>query len=389
MLEADVSYAGRITGTGANYVINYKAQNNVLPALYWLQAHQDQATASIADTRTTLSGIKDTLAAGSVLLKGLSRPGAEQIAARFGLDLLATNAASFTAQHQVALPKVAIYHTWYSTQDAGWARYSFEQTGIPYTSINKDDLKSGNLKSRFDVILVPNTSGNAGDFINEIDKKFGPMPYTKTSAFPSHGFPDSTQDMTGGPGFQGMENLRQFAEAGGIIISLDNASNILATAGITNDLQPVDAAGLFHPGSIVQVKARKKDNPVLYGFPEFFPVFKGNGPLLQVRKYNRDMMLLQYGTKPLKDEEKYTGPILGMPSRDSTKTIKEEPKKELPYVLSGMVRNEQTIIGHGSIFNVPVGKGRLIAFTFDPLHRYLNLHDAPLVWNVLMNWNHL
>ena len=64
-------------------------------------------------------------------------------------------------------------------------------------------------------------------------------------------------------------------------------------------------------------------------------------------------------------------------------------KKEVPYVLSGMVRNEQTIIGHGSIFNVPVGQGRLIAFTFDPLHRYLNHHDSPLVWNTLINWNHL
>ena len=54
-----------------------------------------------------------------------------------------------------------------------------------------------------------------------------------------------------------------------------------------------------------------------------------------------------------------------------------------------MVRNEQTIIGHGTIFNVPVGSGRVIAFTFDPLHRYLNHHDAPLVWNALINWNHL
>jgi hypothetical protein len=133
---------------------------------------------------------------------------------------------------------------------------------------------------------------------------------------------------------------------------------------------------------------RRQASPVLYGFPETFPIFKGNGPLLQVRKNNRNMMLLQYGNKPLKDEEKYTGPILGLPKKD-TAAAKEEPKKEVPYVLSGMVRNEQTIIGHGSIFNVPVGKGRLIAFTFDPLHRYLNLHDAPLVWNVLMNLNYL
>jgi hypothetical protein len=101
-------------------------------------------------------------------------------------------------------------------------------------------------------------------------------------------------------------------------------------------------------------------------------------------------MLLQYGTKPLKDEEKYNGPIMGMPAKKDTLTDnKDNPKKEPPYVLSGMVRNEQTIIGHGAIFNVPVGSGRVIAFTFDPLHRYLNLHDAPLVWNALINWDHL
>lgn len=154
----------------------------------------------------------------------------------------------------------------------------------------------------------------------------------------------------------------------------------------------MDASGLFHPGSVVNVKARKHNHPVLYGFPEVFPIFKGNTPLLQVQKYNRDMILLQYGTKPLKDEEKYTGPIMGMPDRKEEikkEDKKDDSKKEIPYVLSGMVRNEQTIIGHGTIFNVPVGSGRVIAFTFDPLHRYLNHHDAPLVWNVLINWDHL
>ncbi|CAN5581270.1 M14 family metallopeptidase [soil metagenome] len=387
MINKDVIYEGSIDGNGGNYVLNYKAQNNLLPALYWMKLHNKQATASIADTTSMVAGMSDTLSAGAVLFKGLSRKEATQIATQFGLDLKATDARSFLKQHDVNLPRVAIYHTWYSTQDAGWARYTFEQRGIPYTTINKDDLKRGDLRKRFDVILVPNSGGDAGDFINEIDKKFGPMPYTKTAAFPSHGFPDATDDMTGGPGFMGMENLQQFANAGGVIISLDNSSTILATAGITNDLQTYDAPGLFHPGSVVQVKVRKKDNPVLYGYPETFPIFKGNGPLLQVKKYNRNMMLLQYGSKGLKDEEKYTGKILGMPGSDTATVEKEEPKKDPPYVLSGMVRNEQTIIGHGAIFNVPVGAGALIAFTFDPLHRFLNHHDAPMVWNVLINWD--
>ena len=262
--------------------------------------------------------------------------------------------------------------------------------GIPFTPINKDHLKIGGLRKKFDVILVPRTGGSVSDFINEIDSKFGPMPYTKTTAFPSHGFPDSTNDMTGGPGFEGMAQLSKFVEDGGVIISLDNSSQILASAGIVRDLQTADAPGLFHPGSIVNVKVRNANNPVVYGFPEVFPIFRGNAPLLQVAKYNRDMMLLQYGTKPLKDEEKYTGPILGMPDKkEIVAETKDTPKKEIPYVLSGMVRNEQTIIGQGAIFNVPVGLGRIIAFTFDPLHRFLNLHDAPLVWNVLINWDHL
>ena len=101
------------------------------------------------------------------------------------------------------------------------------------------------------------------------------------------------------------------------------------------------------------------------------------------------MMLLQYGTKPLKDEEPYTGPIMGMPGQETKKEPKAETAKETPNVRSGMVRNDQTIIGHGGIFNVPVGKGRIIAFTFDPLQRYLNHHHAPLVWNALINWNDL
>lgn len=389
LLTQDVKYEGAINGTGSNYVLNYKAQNNLLPALYWLKLENKNATATVLDVKTIGDGMKDSLTAGAVLFKGLSNEQAKRLSQKFGLDLQATNNLSATKQHDVNLPRVAIYHTWYYTQDEGWARYTFEQLGIPFTSISKDDLKVGGLRKKFDVILIPRTVGSVNDFINEIDSKFGPMPYTKTAAFPSHGFPDSTNDMTGGPGFAGMAQLSQFALDGGVIISLDNSSQILANAGIVGDLQTANAAGLFHPGSIVNVKVRKTDNPIVYGFPEVFPIFRGNGPLLQVAKYNRSMMLLQYGTKPLKDEEKYTGPILGMPDKKETPAAKDSAKKDVPYVLSGMVRNEQTIIGNGAIFNVPVGAGRVIAFTFDPLHRYLNLHDAPLVWNALINWDHL
>jgi len=180
-----------------------------------------------------------------------------------------------------------------------------------------------------------------------------------------------------------------FIESGGVLITLDNSTKMVSETGLASELQPYDAAGLFHPGSIVQVKARKPKHPILYGYPEIFHIFRGMGPLFKVEKYQRDMILLQYGTKPLKDEIEYKGKILGMPDKKEEKTEEKDEKKDPPYVLSGMVRNEQAIIGHGGIFNVPVGAGRVIAFTFDPLHRFLNHHDAPLVWNTLINWDHL
>lgn len=394
MISDDVKYGGKVEGDGTNYVLNYKGQNNVLPALHWLKSQGKQAKAVVLDTKSSFAGMKDTLSAGAVLFKGLSTDQSKKLATQFGLDLQATKAnpegiGASLRQHDVSLPRVAIYHSWFNTQDEGWARYTFEQRSIPYTSINKDQLKAGDLRKKFDVILIPRMRGSATNFIHEIDARFGPLPYTKTAEFPSHGLPDATSDITGGPGFDGVENLKKFVEAGGVLVTLDNSSAIIAETGITRDLDQASAPTLFHPGSIVTVKNRKPDSPVMYGFPETFPIFRGIAPLLQTKRYNRDMMLMQYGTKPLKDEEEYKGAIMGMPDKKPAEKVKETPKKEDPYVLSGMVRNEQTIIGHGGIFNVPVGAGRVIAFTFDPLHRYLNHHDAPLLWNVLINWNHL
>ncbi|WP_020602310.1 M14 family zinc carboxypeptidase [Spirosoma spitsbergense] len=396
LISDEVKYAGTVVGDGTQYVLNYKGQTNLLPALLWMKSQGKQAKAVVLDTKAAFAGLKDTLAAGAVVFSGLTASQSKTLTTQFGLDLLATKASpagigSPLQQHDVNLPRVAIYHSWFNTQDEGWARYTFEQRGIPYTSINKDQLKTGDLRKKFDVILIPRMRGSATNFIHEIDARYGPLPYTKTPEFPSHGFPDATTDITGGPGFEGVDNLKKFVEAGGVLITLDNSSLMIAETGIVRDLEPVSAPTLFHPGSIVQVKNRQPNNPIMYGFPETFGIFRGIAPLLQTRLSNRDMMLMQYGTKPLKDEEVYKGAILGMPDKKSEKEAAKPaiPKKEDPYVLSGMVRNEQTIIGHGAIFNMPVGAGRVIAFTFDPLHRYLNHHDAPLVWNILINWNHL
>lgn len=388
LISEETKYMGKIDGSGNTYILPYHAQNTVLPALYALR--QDNKNVTIAVLRKTEEINGKSYPAGSVIITKSNSNQIKKISEKFGLDFEGSS-ANFSGfdQKSVNLPRVAIYHTWYNTQDEGWSRYTFEQRGIPYTSIDKDDLKSGNLKSKFDVILVPRVRGNAKSFVNGVDSKFGPMPYTKTAAFPSHGYPSATNDMTGGPGYGGIENLSKFIQEGGLLIALENSASIMAELGLAPELSPASSGGLFHPGSIVMAKIRKSDSPIVNGYPEEFSIFRGNGPLLQTNKYNRDLMLVQYGSKPLKDEVPYDGPIMGMPDKPKVEKEEKSEEKSKPYVVAGMVRNEQEIIGHGSVFNVPVGKGNVLAFTFDPLHRYLNHHDAPMVWNALINWDNL
>jgi hypothetical protein len=317
------------------------------------------------------------------------------------LPLVAVMRQPDVAKRALTLPRVAIYRAWYDTQDEGWARYTFEQYGIPYTSIDKDDLRRGKLRDRFDVILVPNLRGSVDRLIHGIDRSFGPLPFTKTAQTPSFGEPASSPDITGGPGFEGMAGLQQFVDDGGTLITLGGATRLAAETGIAAPLSPHVTRTLFHPGSIVRVRARGAPSPLLYGYPDTTTVFRGNDPLYQVQPRDSAMLVLQYGTKL--PEHKDEGPMLGIvdstrhvpaDSTNGTSGVKEgkagkeeKETKEPPYVVSGLVRGQDEILGQGAIFDVPVRAGRVIAFTFDPLHRFLNHHEFSMVWNALMYWN--
>ena len=58
-------------------------------------------------------------------------------------------------------------------------------------------------------------------------------------------------------------------------------------------------------------------------------------------------------------------------------------------MVSGGVKGGRELEGRPAILDVPTGKGRVVAFEFDPIHRYLTLSDFRLVWNAILNWNDL
>jgi hypothetical protein len=421
-----VVYSGSVTGTGSRWLVRYTGQSELLPGLYWLRQQAPRAKAFAVKERVIATG--DTVAIGTVLLENLPSEVAARLASRYGFDLRFAGAAQYRV-HELDLPRVAVYHFWNSTQDEGWVRFALDHLGIPYTSIDKDDARRGGLKSRFDVILVPNAGRSLGAMVHEYDRKFGPMPFTKTAQYQSHGVPLSTPDMTGGMGFEGLAELRRFVEAGGVLLTLRDASRLVSESGFVPAFGSLPLGQLFHPGSVVRVKARRNDHPVLYGYPETFHVFRGNGMLVSTERRDRGTIVLQYGTHRPCDEEEPTDdrPMLGIPapptpaapapraaisdtlvagdsatagvpgagegvaaaSADSDRACERNSRRTRDYQLSGMVRNAQVIIGQGVVLHSPLGRGHVVAYTFNPLHRYMNQHDFALVWNAMLNWNDL
>jgi hypothetical protein len=389
--------AGAAPGT---WLVRYSGQAELLPALYALQGREPRAAAFAAES--TFRAADTTWDRGAVVIENLSRAGAEWLAVEHGLPVVQAPPPAGLPRHRLDLPRIAVYHRWNGTQDNGWARYWLEQLKVPYSSIDKDDLRAGRLRQRFDAILIPNAGGDVADWIHELDSKWGPLPFTRTAQFPSHGSPDSTADMAGGPGFAGLAELERFGEEGGVVITLGNAGTMIVGTGIVSELEPYQPSSLFHPGSIVRAKARRPANPIMYGYPETFHVFRGSLPLWRVPLRDRHLIVAQYGTELLADErDTVVVDVMGMPrgttspggaagaagagSSRGAPAATEKP----PYVLSGMVRNSDQIVGQGAVFDVPIGRngGRAIIFTFNPLHRYLNHHDAPMVFNALLNWN--
>jgi hypothetical protein len=401
-LTADPAPQGRVDGAGDLYLLRDTGQNALLQARLMLGSHQVDA----AETPFQADGA--TYPPGSWIVQA-PQSAVQEVADALGLSFHATAALPNVRRHVVDLPRLAVLHNWISTQDAGWARYTLDQQKMEYTLISDDDLKRGGLEDRFDVILFPNTRGDFSRLVRGIDPKYGPLPYTKTAEFPSHGIPDASDDITGGMGFQGLMNLERFVQQGGVLVALGSAGTLAVDGGL---VRGVDRAGggFNTPGSELRAKVLRPEHPIAYGYEELTSVFRGNGPIWDVAAADRGRVVLQFGTKEVEVEkpafevagtaaseraggaievEDVDAPPKAEEKKDGKdgKDIKDSKDKKL--VLSGFVKGEEAVDGKPAILDEPVGKGRVILFSFNPLHRYLNHSDFRFVYNVLLNWNDL
>lgn len=353
-----VSVAGSLRGRrGDWYVVVPEASAHSISARYALQE------VPVWAAEGELSVGDRTIPPGAWLVESTSieRDRMESLAGEHGLDVLLapTRAVEAVERHELDLPRIMVLHSWRSTQEEGWARYALDQMGVPYDYVGEDRIAQMDLRAQYDVVLFPSQGGGSGTSIFQgVDPEYSPLPYQRSEAYPALGFPDSTDDMTGGMGYEGLAALRDFVTGGGTLIALGSASTLPIEYGLVRGMSLSEPRSLFVPGSIVRGRAVAPEHPILYGYGETMPLYHRFGPYLNVSSDLRDNVLVRYAGAE-------------------------------DVFMSGLVQNPEELANDEAIVSVPVGAGNVVMFGFNPLHRYQSHGDFAFVWNAIMNWNDL
>jgi hypothetical protein len=378
-LQVGFAVQGKVSGTGPVFLLRDTGQESLLALRGRLAAYRVE----IAE-KAFKSGDKDYPAGSWILAdqKGLA-DALERAASELAVDFDSVPSLPDVPRHESKIPRLAVWHTWADTESVGWVRYVLDREKIPYTYIRDDDVRAGRLKERFDIILFGHNYLDLQDQIQGIDKKFGPMPYTKTKDTPNLGVPDASEDITGGIGWTGMANLEGYLEAGGLLITLGNGSTLALDGGLVRDVYRKSGA-FFIPGSELKVKFVRPDHPLAYGMPEVNSVFRTGMPVYDIAVSGRRGVVLQWGTKLRKEDREDEAE--GAKPKDPNEPAK---KDEIKILVSGAIKGEDELEGRPAILDLPVGRGRVIAYNFNPIHRDLNRSDHRFLWNALLNWNAL
>ncbi len=389
LVTSDVSYTGTVSGRGPVFILRDTGQEKLLAARHRLAAFEIE----VAETSFTHDGAD--YPAGSWILGPQDGLGAalEEVAAELPLDFSSASSTPDVPRHALDLPRLAVMDTWNDTENAGWLRMWLDQSGVPYAYIGDDQIKAGEIEKDFDVIVYPHSSESLKSVIQGIDPSHGPMPYTQTEEFPSHGSPRSSPDITGGFGYRGVANLRQFVERGGVLVTLGGSSTVPLDGGFVRNVRRARVKNLNTPGSEIRTKFVRPNHPLAYGYPEVTSVHRERLPLYETREAYLDWVVMQWGTKAPKFDDARAhndGPwgagSEGENTDDQTEN-KAEEKKDTSLVVSGGIKGASELEGKPAILDIPVGEGRVVAFNFDPIHRTLSRSDFRMVWNAILNWN--
>lgn len=255
------------------------------------------------------------------------------------------------------IPRIAIVESFFHDMDAGWVRFLFDNYYLPYKVLNPRDFENTNFVKDFDVVIFPDENKS---ILMEGKSKSSDDVYSISSLPPEY---------TKGIGEDGLNNLMEFINDDGIIISWGGSTELfigilkikhseedieefqLPYKDISKELQK---NGLYCPGSFLSVSLLD-DHPITHGLPTEIGVFSRGKPVFTTSFPNFDM---------------------------DRRVIGKHPEENI--LLSGYCEKEELLGNKSSIIWLKKGKGQLVLFGFSPHFRGSTDGTFKLIFNSLL-----
>jgi hypothetical protein len=423
LLASDARPRGGIEGSGPVLVVEHTADTSMVTFRF---RHADVDMLA-AEQDFELAG--RTFRAGAIVVPDVDRARVEPTLRELGLSAWAVRTAPPVKMHPLDVPRIGYVHSWTRTQDEGWWRAAFDTYGVPYTYFADQKLREGNLREKYDVIVVPHIGGTAAAQVNGIARTGGsPLPYRRTPATPNLGYLDESDDIRGGMGLQGLAELAAFVEAGGTLITEGSTAAIFPEYGLIGGVTVEQPSELFVRGSILRGRLADVASPIVYGFagdelPVYFsqaPVLSAGGgrggPPVPPRNPNAGLGQIvtpnavppsvaplgrdangepagQAGDAPraepgTPDRERSTSSRSGADGA-SPRIVIQFPSDPARLLLSGSLANGQLLANRAAVLTTRLGEGHIVMFAIRPFWRWQTHGTYTLGFNAIMNWNDL
>ncbi|HYL10562.1 MAG TPA: M14 family zinc carboxypeptidase [Candidatus Acidoferrales bacterium] len=410
-----------VAGNGTIYAFNHNGDT----ALATLRYRMKNASIEAAEEPFETGGRKFNR--GSFLVKDASATELERAASELGLQGYAVNAAPAVKTHPVRAARVALLHTWLSTQTEGWWRQALDSMQIPFDYISTQTAGGmDDLRAKYDVILFPPVGrGDPSQIVNGLPTAWGnPLPWKATVETPNIGKEDSTDDMRPGLGWSGVAHLKDFVEKGGVLLTVMDTANFAATEGMTPGVTIVRPQRMKIAGAVVRAKLLDDASPMAYGYGDDLSVYCANGPIFNLsnlssgggfRRLGPEQTIRATGRGAADDpdyvpgraatetpEEPHAEPWEALPVTDEQlrNPINVIPPVDRPRVIfryadakdllvSGLVDGGNEIAQHPAVIDVPSGAGHIVLFSNNPIYRGETQGSYFLVLNVILNFDNL
>jgi hypothetical protein len=434
LLTTDAKAPGGTEGNGPVLLVDHTTDNNLMAFRF---KHRD-VKMQAAEEEFEAAGRK--FAAGSFIISSGDRSALDSSLKTLGLSAWAVATPPDVRTHDLDIPRIGYVHSWANTQNEGWVRAALDTYGVPYTYFADIKLREGGLRQKYDVIVYPHVGGSAQSQVNGIPKTGStPLPYKKTDATPNLGAQDQADDIRGGMGWDGLNELVKFVREGGTLITEGATSTIFPEYNVTTGITVENPDQLFARGSIMRGVFADRRSPIAYGYDAQVPVYFNQDPVLNVTTGGFGgfgggrgegipgvgMNITPMASASLQqrlstwdpEAPNMTSPgtagrgqrgggrgegaqgggrgggrggFGGMGSDEPRpRVVLQFPSNPDDMLLSGTLVGGQALANRAQVVDIPLGEGHLVAFAIRPFWRWQTHGTHFLAFNAILNWNDL